>query len=135
MAYEQFMLLQSFPTQTDLSAKQYHFVKLSSGLLVICAAATDIPIGVLQNKPNGSASVPALGTVCMLGVTKIVADAALNQDAWIGTSADGQADAKTIGTDATEFIAGRMLRSASGAGAISTAAVNCITPHNAVTAN
>lgn len=135
MAYEQFMLLQSFYTAVDLSASQYYFVKLSAGLLVPITGATDIPIGVLQNKPLGTAAQPVLGTVCMLGVTKISADAQLAQDVWIGPSADGQADAKTIGADATEFICGRMLRSASGAGAISTAAINCITPHNAVTAN
>jgi hypothetical protein len=136
MAYEQGpMILHSMPTATDLSAHQYRFVKLSAGLVVACSGATDIPIGVLQNKPVGTATQSALATVCMLGITKIAADAQLAQDAWIGPSADGQADAKTIGGDATEFICGRMLAAASGAGAVSTAAINCITPHNAVTAN
>lgn len=135
MAWDKEMITESLPTQTDLSAKQYHFVKKSSGLVVICAAATDIPYGVLQNKPNGSAAQPATATVCTLGISKIVSDAALADDAWIGTSADGQADAKTIGTDATEFICGRMRGATSGAGAIGTAAINCWTPHNAVTAN
>ena len=135
MAFEKFMILESFPCATDLSTKQYHFVKITSGKVVICAAATDIPVGVLQNKPVGTATKDAIATVCSFGVTKINSDAALTQDAWIGTSADGQADAKTIGTDATEFICGRMRTATSAAGAIGTAAINCITPHNAVTAN
>lgn len=125
----------SYPTITDLSTKQYHFVKLSSGNVVVCSGATDIPIGVLQNKPLGTSTVPAVATVCMFGITKVAADAALSVGNWIGTSADGQADAKTLGTDATEFICGVMMTATSAAGAIGTAAINCITPHNAVTAN
>lgn len=135
MAWEKEMITVTLPTATDLSTKQYHFVKITAGLIVICAAATDIPLGVLQNKPLGTASQNDYATVCVFGITKINSDAALAQDAWIGPSADGQADAKTIGTDATEFICGRMLSATSGAGAIGTAMINCITPHNAVTAN
>lgn len=122
-----------FPCTTDLSAKQYRFVKLSSGNVVAITSATDIPIGVLQNTPDGIVGESA--DVCLFGVTKIEADAALSQGDWIGPSADGQADLKVIGTDATEFICGRMLTAASGVGAVGTAAINCITPHNAVTAN
>lgn len=136
MAWEKEMITVSHvPTVTDLSTKQYHFVKVVNNLIVLCAAATDVPFGVLQNKPSGTATQPKTATVCIFGITKISSDAALLQDAWIGTSADGQADAKTIGTDATEFICGRMLTATSGAGALGTAAINCITPHNAVTAN
>ena len=135
MAWDKEMITVTLPTATDLSGKQYYFVKLSAGLVVICAAATDIPIGVLQNKPLGTSTQHAQATVCIFGITKVNSDAALSQDAWIGTSADGQADAKTIGTDVTEFICGRMLTATSGAGGIGTASINCITPHNAVTAN
>ena len=36
----------------DLSSSQYHFVKFSSGSVIECAAATDVPSGVLQNAPE-----------------------------------------------------------------------------------
>lgn len=135
MAWEQAMMTVTMPTATDLTTKQYYFVKISAGLIVVCNGATDIPLGVLQNKPLGTATQNDRATVCIMGITKINGDAALTQDAWIGPSADGQADAKTIATDATEFICGRMLTATSGAGGIGTAMINCITPHNAVTAN
>lgn len=135
MAWEKEQITVShIPTVTDLSTKQYHFVKIVNNLIVICSAATDIPLGVLQNKPLGTAAQPKTATVCVFGITKVSSDAALLQDAWIGTSADGQADAKTIGTDATEFISGRMLTATSGAGALGTAFVTCMA-RNAVTAN
>ncbi len=54
----------------DLSAAQYCFVKVESGgQVVICSAATDEPIGVLQNNPN------AQGKACeivVVGLTKVV---------------------------------------------------------------
>ena len=55
----------------DLSTKQYHFVKLQSATQVtICAAITDVPIGVLQNAPTaGQAAM-----VTTHGVSKMSAD-------------------------------------------------------------
>jgi hypothetical protein len=135
MAWEKEMITVTCPTQVNLSALQYYFVKKVAGLIVAVTAATDIPFGVLQNKPTGTATQPASATVCILGITKINSDAALTEDAWIGPSADGQADAKTLGTDATEFICGRMLTTTTAVNAVGTAMINCITPHNAVTAN
>lgn len=135
MAWEKEQITVShITTAVDLSTHQYKFVKIVSNLIVLCAAATDIPLGVLQNKPVGTTARPVTATVCIFGITKVSSDAALAQDAWIGTSADGQADAKTIGTDATEFISGRMLTATSAANALGTAFVTCL-PHNAVTAN
>lgn len=53
----------------DLSAKINRFVKISGNLTVtVCAAATDKPIGVLQNKPVSGA--PA--DVMVVGVSKVV---------------------------------------------------------------
>jgi len=53
----------------NLSAKQYYLVKLHSteGEVTLCAATTDIILGVLQNKPTtGQAAV-----VRVLGTTKV----------------------------------------------------------------
>jgi len=51
----------------DLSSSQYCTVKMAStaGQVIICAAATDVPVGVLQNKPTSgqAAEVATLGVV------------------------------------------------------------------------
>ncbi len=112
----------------DLSAlaNQYKFVKLdANGDIVIPTAATDVVIGVLQNRPK--AGEPA--EVCGIGVSKIQADAALAEGARIGTSADGQAVAKTV---AAELVVGQLLTEAGGAGEIVTALINCANPASAV---
>ena len=112
----------------DLSAKQYFFVKLdASGDVVVCDGITDIPIGVLQNAPLQNASAE----VCVLGVTKVSADAALNEFDLIGTSADGQADAKTVGSDITEYVVGQMITATTAAAELGTASINCMNPHRA----
>lgn len=115
----------------DLSAStvQYKFVKLSADkTVVLCAAATDIPIGVLQAPTPTSATGQAV-TVVGFGVTKIQADASLTFGNLIGTSADGQADAKTAGAG-TEFIVGQVIAVAGGttAGNYITAFINCANP-------
>jgi len=112
----------------DLSAKQFHFVKLdSNGKAALCAAATDVPCGVLQNKPSAGQAA----TIVVMGETKISSDAALNEGDLIGTSSDGQADAKLPGTDTTEYVVGQMKTATGGAGVIGTALVNCANPHRA----
>lgn len=105
----------------DLTAAQYRFVKLSAAKTVIlCAAVTDHPIGVLQNTPDNTEEA----TVCAIGVTKVSADAALTAGAAIGTSADGQAAAYTV-ADTTKYIVGHVIAGTAAAGEIATVFVNC----------
>lgn len=116
----------SLTAGADLSAKQYFFVKLNgSGNAVVCSGATDVPVGVLQNNPTSGQTAE----VVVIGVTKISSDAALSIGDFIGTSGDGQADAKTNGTDTTEYVVGRMLVATGAAAVIGTAMVNCANPH------
>lgn len=112
----------------DLSTSQFYFVKVnSSGEVVICAAATDKPLGVLQNNPaSGKAAL-----VCVMGVTKVSSDAALDEGVLIGTSADGQADAKTPGTDTTEYVVGQVIGASGAAAGLASAVINCCNPHRA----
>jgi hypothetical protein len=112
----------------DLSAKQYYFVKLNAdNQVIVCAAATDIPAGVLQNNPaNGDAA-----EICVVGETKISGDADLDAGHLIGTSADGQADRKIAGTDTTEYIVGQVKEGNGAAGGLVTAFVNCASPSRA----
>jgi len=118
----------SFKAAADLSAAQYKFVKLDgNGDVVVCSAATDRPVGVLQNAPTSG----QMATVQYAGITKVQADAALNEGDLVGTSADGQADAKTPGGDTTEYVVGQMLTAPGAAGRIGTALINCANPHRA----
>jgi hypothetical protein len=124
MAVEGFLQTRTFTAGADMSAKQYHFVKLNGSVgptgqpvVIACSAATDKPCGVLQNDPVvvGEAAVVAVG-----GWTKVSSDAALTVDTFVGTSADGQADAKTPGTDTTEYIMGKVVRASGAAAGIAT---------------
>ena len=129
MAYEIPLFSITLPAAADLSAHQYKFVKLnSSGQVAAIAAATDIPLGVLQDKPNAAG---AAAEVAVIGVTKLQGDADLVRGNLIGTSADGQADAKTPGTDTTEYVVGQVLEDNSAAGGLITALINCAAPHRA----
>jgi len=124
MATEKPLFLMSFEAGADLSAKQFYFVKLSgTGRgVVVCDGATDKPIGVLQNKPTSG----QIAEVMVVGLSKVSADADLAIDALIGTSGDGQADAKTPGTDTTEYVVGRVVDENTAAGGLVSALINCI---------
>lgn len=113
----------------DLSAKQYHFVELNttSGKVEVCDALTDIPLGVLQNDPADG----EMAEIMVIGISKIVGDADLAIGDLIGPSADGQADARTIGTDTTHYVVGRVIEENTAAGGYVTATVNCLNPHRA----
>lgn len=130
MAFEgpQPVRLPGFTAAADLSGKQFHFVKLSgAGQVTACSAATDVPVGVLQNKPTAGQAAE----VVVVGVTKVSSDAALARGDLIGTSADGQADKKVPGTDTTEYVVGQVITASGAAGGLATALVNCASPHRA----
>lgn len=117
MAYEIPVLSISLVAASDLSASQYKFVKLdTAGLAAAVAAATDVPVGVLQNKPTAGQTA----AVMVYGVTKVQGDADLARGNLIGTSADGQADAKTPGTDTTEYVRGIVLEDNAAAAGLAT---------------
>lgn len=111
MAYEQAQVrIGSLTAAADLSAKQYHFVKLASATTVnVCSAITDVPLGVLLNDPTSGQAAE----ICIFGVTKVVADGTLAAGNRIGTSADGQADAIVAGTDTTVTLMGQAIQAAS----------------------
>lgn len=115
-----------------VAAAQYKFVKMSADqTVVLCAAATDRPCGVLQ------APVSATGDpvdVVVVGETQIQADAALAFGYGIGTAADGQAahyeTSITGGAQVLYYVAGMVVNVAGGtsAGNLVTAIVNCVNP-------
>jgi len=104
------MKIGTLKAAADLSAKQYHIVKLASATTVnVCSAITDVPIGVLLNKPESG----EVAEICFIGVTKVVADGTIAAGNIIGTSADGQADAITRGSDNSVTILGQAIGAAS----------------------
>jgi hypothetical protein len=112
----------------DLSSDQYKYVKLSTtDTVILCAAATDVPIGILQNAPTSGQGA----TIMVTGISKVNSDAALSIGNVIGTSGDGQADAKTVGSDTTEYVVGVVLEASGAAGEYATCTVNCLNPHRA----
>jgi hypothetical protein len=130
MAYEiaGYALRITLPAGEDLSAKQYYFVKVNtSGQAVLCAAATDRPIGVLQNDPASGEEA----AIVVVGGTKVVSSASIDEGALIGTNNAGKADGKTPGTDTTEYAVGTVILAAGADNEILTAVVNCANPHRA----
>ena len=130
MAYEinNYSVRATFVAGADLSTKQYTFVKLNaSGEVIAAAAATDIPIGVLQNNPTSGAEA----SVTIVGGTKIVAGAAIGEGALVGTGATGKAVALVAGTDTTKYVVGTLLTESGADGDIVSAVVNCANPGRA----
>lgn len=124
------VLIPGLRAGADLSAaaNKFKFVKLSAiNTVVLCDGATDRPIGVLQNRPASGEGAD----VCAVGITKVQGDADLAVGNLIGTSGDGQADAKTPGTDTTEYVVGVVLEDNTTAGGLCVALINCASPARA----
>lgn len=120
--------LVGFTASADLSAKQYYAVKISGlNTVTVCAAVTDVPIGILQNAPTSGQAAE----VCVIGISKINSDAALSRGNLIGTAADGQLAAYTPGTDTTKYVIGQVLLASGAAGELATAVINCAAPARA----
>lgn len=78
----------------DLSAKQFHFVKIDSAGKVAIAGLGERVIGILQNKPG----LDQAATVRISGKSKLVADAAVAAGALLKSSVDGQGTTATAAT-------------------------------------
>lgn len=130
MAYEKWNFTDtSRKAGADLSAKQYYYVKVNStDGVVICAAATDVPHGILQNAPLSGETAE----VMLFGISKVVSGGTIAVGALVGTDGNGKADSKTVSTDATEYVVGRYIGTAAAAASdIITVTVNTLNPHRA----
>ena len=112
----------NFVAGADLSALQYHFVKLNaSGQVVAIAAGSDQPIGILQDAPAAS------GRSCdvmMDGISKLKAGEALTAGTSVGPTANGRGD----GSSPTVPV-GIVLEGVSNADEIATVSFSCLKPH------
>lgn len=117
----------------DLSAQvnQYKCVKLNgSGQVIAIAADTDVPIGILQNRP-------ALGDpaeVLLIGESKYQASTAVAIGALLGIDADGQLITLAAGNP-TKVWVGRSRTAPGATGVLGTGWFNFVLPAAALTAN
>lgn len=123
MAYEIPGQQVSFQAAADLSAQQFRFVKLdANGQIAAITAVTDIPIGVLQDKPGAAGRA---GCVMLNGISKIVGGANLAKADQVGPDAQGRAVAYVAGTDTTKYKVGQILEDNSVAGGLCTMVFDC----------
>jgi hypothetical protein len=129
MAYEisNYSVKVTLVAAADLSALQYHFVKLDgNGLAAAVAAITDVPIGVLQNAPLAGQEAEVL----VAGGTKLKASEAVTLPAFLSVSANGRGD-KIAVSDTTQYVVGQALTAGGAENEIITAVVNCSNPTRA----
>lgn len=113
---------------SDLSAAQFLAVKFhgtaTNDTVVAIAAATDIPLGVLQNAPKQGEE----SEVVLTGIAKLKAGGVITRDDLLTIASDGRFVKATPGTDTTKYVIGRALESAA-ANQIFSGAVNFSTPY------
>lgn len=86
----------------DLSAKQFHIVQMdSSGDMEVGEGATDLLLGVLQDKPESGQA----GCYRHMGTTKVVAGGAIAIGARVTSDATGEAVTTTTNGDVVVGVA------------------------------
>lgn len=96
------VLTASFEVGADLSTKQFYGVKMSADRTVVLQAAdTDRPVGLLQNKPDNSTIKDA--EVLVIGQGKAVAAETLAAGDQIRIDSNGKAAKHEPGTDTTAY--------------------------------
>jgi hypothetical protein len=76
---------------SDLSAGQYHFVKVSGAdnRIILCDSAGEEALGILQEPVDGSSDTQS-ARVCVAGKSKIRLGATVTRGAALQTLADGE---------------------------------------------
>lgn len=125
MAYEfsNYAVKTTLVAGADLSAKQYHFVKIDNGTgnAVLVNGATDRPVGVLQNNPIAGQEAEVL----IVGGTKVVAGGTASAGQPLFASASGNAVTLTFGTTGSAAYAVGTFVTAGSASAVTTAVIDC----------
>lgn len=95
--YQQNLVCITGIVDTDLSAKQYHFVDMdTNGDIVAVSTTGGKVLGVLQNNPNGSATQDKLATVAVAGIAMVKAGGVINPGDWVKSDNAGKAVALGI---------------------------------------
>jgi hypothetical protein len=107
----------------DLSTHQFKFVEVdnATGRVTLVNAATDRPIGVLQNTPKSGEAADVL----IAGGTKVVAGGTASPGQPLFTAASAVAITLAIGVaGSTAYVLGTFVEAAAE-GAVTTAVINC----------
>ena len=89
MAYELPILIHSFPTAANLSAKQFYAVSLVGDAAVL-ADADSGEVGILQNKPDGTQDGGATAGAMVAGISRAVAGEAIAAMSRVKAGSDGR---------------------------------------------
>ena len=106
MAYTvNLITLPGFTAETDLSAKQFYAVKCNStaGHVAIVNATTDIPMGVLQNKPKAGYEAE----IAIIGVAKMIAGTSVGWTAGVRVGVDSTGKAAPVASGTTRNVLGQ----------------------------
>lgn len=91
----------SYMANSDLRTKQFYILEMDTNEKVgVCNNAGDVPVGVLQNKPNTSEAAQV--RLAQGSKTKVVSDGsgtAIAVGDFVGTNASGKAVKKTANND------------------------------------
>lgn len=129
MAVERPGTLESYQAAEDLSDWQFRFVKLdANGQIAKITAVTDIPFGILQDKP---AAQGRAGAVMLDGMSKLVGGANLAKADLITTDNQGRGVAAIPGTDTTKYAVGICRTDNSVAGGLISIVFDCKNPGRA----
>ena len=79
----------TFKAAGDLSAKQYHFVKLDTDGKVEACGHNEVSVGILQNAPDAEDKA---ARVRLLGTSKLVMNEAVDEGEMITSTADGDGE-------------------------------------------
>ena len=109
----------------NLSSSQFYFVKLSAANTVsLCSAATDIPVGELQNAPESGEAA----NVMHYGISKVSSNAAITAADLIGTSSDSQAVTADPDGASEAYYVGQAITASAAAGGLISALIDCAAP-------
>jgi hypothetical protein len=112
MAFELVKTALSFPADEDLTVDQYKVVVLDATSAKVRRpnAATDIPLGILQNAPKIDEEAVVVPIGCG-GVSKVVLGASIGIGVIVGMEYNDAADAgKAIAAVATQYPVGVLLQ-------------------------
>ncbi len=112
----------SIKTITNLSTKQFFFVKMSAaGNVELAAATTDKVIGILQNKPVSGQTAE----IMVNGLSKAKGAAGLNELDLVGSDSSGLA---ATNSSAGEYLVGQVVKATANANELATIAFDCSNP-------
>jgi hypothetical protein len=125
MAFEfsNYSVKHTFVAGENLSAKQYHFVKIDNGdgEVVAVSGATDRPIGVLQNTPTAGQAAEVL----IVGGTKVECGGSASYGQPLFASASATAVTLAFGSTASAaYSVGTFIENAT-AGTVAAAVIDC----------